>query len=260
MHNAKMLRKAAEYCVNNKIGCFRVSSRILPLKTHPQFGYDMAQLPEGKAIRRAFADCGAYAKKCNLRFSFHPDQFVLLSSTRIDVTRKSIKDLEYHAQVSEWIGADVINIHGGGSYGDKKAALRRFVKALKKISRSVRRRLTIENDDRVYTPADLLPLCEKTGMPLVYDVHHHRCHKDNLTVEQATKHALKTWNRKPLFHISSPKKGWRSRRPQYHHDYINIKDWPACWSGLDITVEVEAKAKELAVKRLYKQLLAKNIC
>ena len=29
---------------------------------------------------------------------------------------------------------------------------------------------------------------------------------------------------------------------------------PACWRGLEITVEVEAKAKELAVARLMKDL------
>jgi len=39
-----------------------------------------------------------------------------------------------------------------------------------------------------------------------------------------------------------------------HHDYIDAADMPACWRGLEITVEVEAKAKELAVARLMKDL------
>jgi UV DNA damage endonuclease len=97
-------------------------------------------------------------------------------------------------------------------------------------------------------------VCSELGVPLVYDVHHHRCLPDRLSIEQATHEALKTWDREPLFHISSPREGWKKTRPQYHHDYIDPADFPDCWKGLDITVEVEAKAKELAVTRLLKQL------
>jgi UV DNA damage endonuclease len=88
----------------------------------------------------------------------------------------------------------------------------------------------------------------------VYDVHHHRCLPDNLSVAQATQRALTTWNREPLFHISSPKHGWGKKGVCWHNDYIDLHDFPAEWRKLDITVEVEAKAKELAVKRLYKDL------
>ncbi|MFA6600588.1 MAG: UV DNA damage repair endonuclease UvsE [Candidatus Omnitrophota bacterium] len=252
--NARELQKAAEFCVANEIGCFRVNSGILPLKTYPQYAYQLADLPGGKTIRDQFVRTGLYARKHDLRFSFHPDQFVLLSSEREDVTQKSIAELEYQAEVSEWIGADVINIHGGGAYGDKVSALSRLTTRLKKLSSRIRTRLTIENDDRVYTPEDLLPVCDKAGMPLVYDVHHHRCLADGLSSEQVTQAALKTWNREPLFHLSSPREGWKSKTPQYHHDYIDPKDFPRFWYGLDITIEIEAKAKEVAVKRLIKKI------
>jgi len=252
--NARELQKAAEFCVANGIGCFRVNSGILPLKTYPQYAYQLADLPGGKTIQNEFVRTGLYAREHDLRFSFHPDQFVLLSSERQDVTRKSIEELEYQAEVSEWIGADVINIHGGGAYGDKVLALGRLRAQLKKLSSRIRTRLTLENDDRVYTPEDLLPLCDKLGMPLVYDVHHHRCLVDGLSPEQATQAALKTWNREPLFHLSSPREGWKSKTPQYHHDFINKKDFPGFWYGLDITIEIEAKAKEVAIKRLMKKI------
>jgi len=94
------------------------------------------------------------------------------------VTRRSIADLNYHAQVSEWIGADVINIHGGGAYGNKKKALDQVARNLKRLSKAVRNRLTFENDDKTYTPSDLLPLCKREGIPFVYDVHHHRWAKE----------------------------------------------------------------------------------
>lgn len=114
----------------------------------------------------------------------------------------------------------------------------------------VRSRLTLENDDKVYTPADLLPVCADTGVPLVYDVHHHRCLPDGLTVAEATKRARATWKTEPLFHLSSPLEGWNGPKPERHHDYISAGDFPKEWLGWPLTVEVEAKAKELAVMRL----------
>ena len=120
----------------------------------------------------------------------------------------------------------------------------------------IRSLLTLENDDRVYTPADLLPVCRDTGLPLVYDVHHHRCLPDGMTVEKATTLALETWRREPLFHLSSPLGGWGGGDARKHHDYIDPEDFPECWQNLNITVEVEAKAKakELAVLQLKETL------
>ncbi len=254
--NAEALRQALEYCAAHGIGAFRVNSQILPLKTHPAAGYRLAELPGAAAIRAAFRRGGRYARAHGLRLSFHPDQFVLLNSPRADVVAASVRELAYHAEVASWIGADVINIHGGGAYGDKPAALRRLASAISRLPRAVRRRLTLENDDRIYTPADLLPVCRATGTPLVYDVHHHRCRPDGLTEAEATRQALRTWNREPLFHLSSPIAGWQGPRPFRHHDFINPRDFPAAWKKRRITIEVEAKAKELAIVRLQTWLAA----
>ncbi len=252
--NAAALRDALAYCAGHGIGCFRVNSQILPLRTHPGLGYRVAELPGGRAIRAAFEACGGFARDHGLRLTFHPDQFVLLSSPRDDVTRASVADLEYQAEVAEWIGADVINIHAGGAYGDKPAAMARLAATLRRLPAAVRRRLTIENDDRSYTPRDLLPFCETHGIPLVYDVHHHRCLPDGLEVAEVSARAAATWDREPLFHISSPRHGWHGAHPEQHHDFIDIRDFPVEWRGLSLTVEVEAKAKEVAVERLRQEL------
>ncbi len=250
LHNSDSLLSALQFCANNGIGCFRVVSQILPIKTHPTCGYRVDDLPEGDEIIRRFKACGRFAAKHKLRTCFHPDQFVVLNSPRPDVVEKSILELEYQAEVAEWIQADVINIHGGGAYGDKPKALGDFARSLDRLSARVRSRLTVENDDKTYTPADLLPICKSTGIPLVYDVHHHRCLPDELSVEQATNDALTTWNREPMFHLSSPIEGWDGPKPERHHDFIDVTDFPECWNPLDLTVEVEAKAKELAVLKL----------
>ena len=92
---------------------------------------------------------------------------------------------------------------------------------------------------------------------MVYDVHHHRCNPDELTIEEATKHAVRTWQelgREPYFHLSSPKNGWLEGSPKPHADYIDPADFPLCWKNYNITVDIEAKAKELAVLKLMKEL------
>lgn len=248
--NAAALKAALVYCRDNGIGAFRINSQILPLKTHPEVGYAVADLPGHDRIIADFQACGRLSRTFDIRTSFHPDQFIVLSSPHGDVVRRSLGDLAYQAEVAEWVNADVINIHAGGTYGDKQAALRRLETVIERLSPAIRSRLTLENDDRSYTPADLLPLCERSGLGLVYDVHHHRCLPDGLSEEAATERALATWNREPLFHLSSPAAGWRGPKPNRHHDFIDTADLPAAWLKRDLTVDVEAKAKEVAVKKL----------
>jgi UV DNA damage endonuclease len=254
MENANALLAALQFCADNGIGCFRVNSQILPIKTHPTGGYEVDDLPEADEIFRRFRACGTFVKQHKLRTCFHPDQFVVLNSPRPDVVEKSVEELEYQGEVAEWIEADVINIHGGGAFGDKQKALGDFARNLDRLSSRVRSRLTVENDDKTYTPADLLPICKATGIPLVYDVHHHRCNPDGLSVEQATRKALATWDREPMFHISSPIEGWDGPKPERHHDFIDVVDFPVYWRRKKITVEVEAKAKEVAVLKLKHEL------
>lgn len=254
MTNADALQASLQFCADNGIGCFRVTSQILPLKTHAECGYDVSVLPDGDEVVRRFKACGEFARTHDIRLSFHPDQFVVLNSPRPDVVGRSIEELEYQAHVAEWIDADVVNIHGGGAYGDKSDALARFARNLNRLSDRVRQRLTVENDDTSYTPSDLLPLCRAENIPLVYDVHHHRCNQDDLLVADATAEAIVTWDREPMFHISSPIAGWKGPHPRRHHDFINLRDFPQCWNELTVTVEIEAKAKEVAVRKLMRQL------
>jgi len=248
--NLAALLQSLEYCAEHAIGGFRIGSWLFPVATHPEAGYRLEDLPQQAELRQLLADCRAYAASNRIRLTFHPDQYTVLNSPRDEVVANAIRDLEHHALLAEWLGADVINIHAGGAYGDKPAALARLAQNLQRLSPPVLERLTIENDDTVYTPADLLPWCRDNGIPLVYDVHHHRCLRDELGVEEATDAALLTWNREPLVHVSSPVAGWFGPYPERHHDYIDWCDFPQSWCSLPITVEVEAKAKELAVLRL----------
>ncbi len=251
--NAKSLLQAVQAVHRLSIGAFRIMSPLFPRMTHPDVGYSLADLPDGETIAILLCATRSFAQLHDIRLSFHPDQFVVLSSPHPAVVANSIRELAYQACLAEAVGADIINLHAGGVYGDKSLALMRFCQVFADLPVNVRSRLTLENDDVSYTVSDLLPVCEKLSIPLVYDVHHHRCKPDDLSVEQATELAGATWQclgREQYCHLSSPRAGWGGGDPRPHADYINPTDVPNCWRDLTMTVDVEAKAKELAVVRL----------
>lgn len=256
--NARNLYTAVETVHRLGIGAFRITSPLFPRMTHPDVGYRLSELPDGEIIRQFLNATKAFAGQHDIRLSFHPDQFVVLSSPHAAVVANSIRELEYHGDLAQAVGADVINIHAGGVYGDKKLALERFCTVFSDLPEPVAARLTLENDDQSYTVRDLLPTCEKLSIPLVYDVHHHRCNPDGLSIEEATRAAGETWQmtgREQYCHLSSPRAGWVTGNPKPHAEYIDPADVPACWLGRTITVDVEAKAKELAVIKLMHDLI-----
>ncbi len=251
LHNARALDEAIAWCAAHHIGAFRVQNGILPLYTHPVVGWTL-EGPEGRGVAERLRAAGARARAADVRLSFHPDQFVVPGSQNPDVVGASLRELEYMAEVASLIGAEQLTIHGGGAQGGKAESLKRLGLGLDRLSPRARALVVLENDDRVYTVEDLLPLCTAAEVPLVYDVHHHHCNPDSLGVEEATDLAAATWRgREPWAHVSSPVIGWSvegNHRP--HADYIDPEDVPKCWLERRMTIDVEAKAKEHAVLRL----------
>ena len=253
--NAAALAAAVERCTELGIGAFRINSQMLPLGTHPVSGYALEALDKVGEIQAAFASARELARTRGIRLSFHPDQFVVINSERAEVVRSSVEELEYQAGAAEMVGADTVVFHGGSAAGGVPAAVERLARGLDLLSDRARRVVALENDDHRFAPADLLPVCRKFGVPLVYDAHHHRCHPDGLSVDEATDLAAATWGeREPYTHISSPRGGWNGSNPRPHADFIDIADFPRSWPGRRMTVDVEAKQKERAVIRLLDQL------
>ncbi len=260
--NTQNLVRAVQTVHRLGIGAFRIMSPLFPRMTHPDVGYSLADLPDADTIANLLYATRSFSQLHDIRLSFHPDQFVVLSSPHPAVVANSIRELDHQAWLAEVVGVEVINLHAGGVYGDKSLALMRFCQVFTGLPENVRSRLTLENDDVCYTVSDLLPVCEKLSIPLVYDVHHHRCKPDGLSVEEATRLAGATWQnlgREQYCHLSSPRAGWGGSDPKPHADYINPVDVPICWRERIMTVDIEAKAKELAVVRLMNDL-AKDGC
>lgn len=254
--NAIALAHAVVRCFDLGIGAFRISSQILPLVTHPVSGYTLESLDFDGVITRSFEAAGQLARALDIRLSFHPDQFVVLNSTREEVVASSIRELDAQARISEIVGADTITLHVGGMTEGKGAALDRLERSIDRLSPAARARLAVENDDRLFTVNDLYPLCVRTHVPLVYDVHHHRCNPDGLDIATATHMASETWRgREPWMHLASARDGANAPNPRPHAEFIDPNDFPREWEGRTLTIDVEAKAKDAAIVALRESLV-----
>ena len=255
--NSKDVLKILVWNKNNNIKFFRLSSALVPWGD----GLDLTTLKDYDEISTALRRAGDYAKANGIRITSHPGPFVVLTSPKENVVEGAIKDLELHGKIFDMMGLsqtpyNKINIHCNGVYGDKLSAMDRFCENYLKLSDSVKKRLTVENDDKatMYNVKDLMYIHNKINIPIVFDYHHHLFNTGDLSEEEALKLAYTTWgNITPVVHYSESKALHEENsklKPQAHSDYI--KSLPNTY-GLDVDIMVEAKAKELAILPFIKK-------
>ncbi|MFC7371575.1 UV DNA damage repair endonuclease UvsE [Fictibacillus iocasae] len=254
--NLESTLRVLHYCVAHQLPLHRMSSSIVPLATHPDVNWDYL-----KHTHKEFAEIGKLIKKYGLRTSMHPNQFTLFTSPREEVTQNAVKDLQYHYDMLSAMGvADTsyLNIHVGGAYGDKDASLQRFYENIKTLPVTILKRLTLENDDKTFHAAETLDVCEKLGVPMMYDYHHDQANP-SIPLSEILPRFVKTWEgtgRPPKVHLSSPKteKQYRS-----HHDFVSLdyvlpffKEAANHTDYLDVMIE--AKEKDRAALKLIAEL------
>ncbi|GAB4823765.1 hypothetical protein N2152v2_010811 [Parachlorella kessleri] len=248
MSNSRDLARLIQWNHEKGIRLFRMSSVLFPWVGT----YEIDDLPNRAELATALRFAGDLARAYDQRLTFHPSHFVKLGAPNEELVAKSIRELEGHSQILDLLGYppshwNKINIHIGGVYNDKEGTLQRFADNFAKLSPNCRARLTVENDDiaNSYSLKELLELHEKTGIPLVFDFHHHKFCTGGLTEEEAFKAALKTWPAgiRPVVHWSESQPG---RKPHAHSDYVR---GPIFLHGLeaDVDVMIEAKCKEQAL-------------
>jgi UV DNA damage endonuclease len=135
--------------------------------------------------------------------------------------------------------------------------MNRFITNFEKLPENVKKRLTVENDDKasMYSVKDLMYIHNAIKIPIVFDYHHHQFCTGGLSEEDALNLATTTWpdGITPVVHYSESKALHESDnklKPQAHSDYIN--SIPNTY-GLDVDIMVEAKAKELAILPFIKK-------
>ena len=247
LKNVQDLLKIVDWNLEHGFRLFRITSDLFPWGSE----YRIANLPDFPDIRATLEEIGSRP----IRLTRHPGPFNQLAGQGRVLTN-TLTDLEHQSELfdlmqltpSHW---NKINIHVGGAYGDKIAALARFAKNFNLLSENVRARLTVENDDRpsLYNVVDLVSLYEAIGTPIVFDYFHHSLNPGQQTEEEAFMTAFNTWDVRPVFHFSDSRQEHEdpSARREAHADWLYS---PVNTYGKDVDIVFECKMKELAVIRM----------
>lgn len=189
--NLTCLFKILQFNARRDLLFFRITSDLVPFASH-----QINKFKWQKHFRRNFEKIGKFIRDHNMRISVHPDQFTLINSLDLDIFKRSIAELQYHAEVLDLMNLDTtakIQIHVGGVYREKENSMRRFVSRYRKIGKTLRRRLVIENDDKSYTVKDCLRIHDDTGIPVLFDTFHHEVHNNGEAVIDCLRKTRKTW-------------------------------------------------------------------
>ena len=89
--NLKVLEEIITYNIKNSIHFYRMSSKIIPLATKDDVSFDYIH-----KYKDYYDRIGEMIKDSNMRVDFHPDQFAVLNSTKLEVVDNTIKILNYH--------------------------------------------------------------------------------------------------------------------------------------------------------------------
>jgi UV DNA damage endonuclease len=265
LHNTLRLLK---HNVAHDIKVYRFSSKLIPLATHKDLE-DWNPMP---VLQDSFVAIGDYVKKHGIRVSFHPDHFTVLSTPRPEVLINSVRDLQHHVAMLHAMELDATvknNIHIGGAYGDKRSAAVRFEEQFEPLSRDIKERLTLENDDKTFNAVETLRVCQNLGLPMVMDIHHQWVNNDGERPWELWSDILKTWQSEfaqadslvdkplpPKIHVSSPRSVTNIRS---HADGVDVgplldflrniaRDTPY------LDVMIEAKSKDVALFGLMKDM------
>ncbi len=253
----------------------RLSSDILPVYTESNWSW-FWRLPDVRTYaEREFRRVGDVARERGVRLSFHPGQFCCIVSDSSDVVRRSIEELEYHADIIRWLGYGnkkldfKLNIHLSGRKG-----ISAFDAAWTKLSPEAKNSLTLENDEYQIGLDDLLLLRHRVG--IVLDIHHHLIKDEEyiLNNDPRIDQIIESWQGvRPVFHYSQSRDEYigkfidriptmaevlvenKKSKLRAHSDFYTNKkinewalshlEWGDCMA--------EAKGKNLAAKELFNQ-------
>lgn len=253
-NNLDHLERILRYNVKNNLLFFRISSGLVPFASHP-----VCKVNWQKHFANRFNRLGEFIKENKIRISMHSDQFVLINSPKELIVERSVRELTYHCSILDLMGLDgsaKIQVHVGGVYDDKILAMKTFEKNYKTfLSPNVRRRLVIENDDRLYNVKECLSIHDRTGIPVLFDSFHNNCYpSDNLGVLKAFKKCCETWGKMdglPMADYSNQEIGYRKGRHCTSIDLRDFRKFILQTRGLDYDLMLEIKDKQIsAIKAL----------
>ncbi len=243
--NIQTLDDALSYCQREGIRLYRMPSSIFPFFDE-DIGREVMQ-----PLAPALARTGERATRLGLRLVMHPDQFVVLSSDSPEVVANSVKILQMHADIMDGLRQPrspwaLLEVHGGKANRSDELVAR-----IRELPDAIRTRLCLENDEYAYSAAEIHDVCVRSGVPMIFDAHHHIVHEklssyDDPSVAEMLAKARATWTEPAhqVVHISNGREDFNDRQ---HSDLIATM--PASYAGAP-WIEIEAKLKEEAIAGL----------
>ena len=259
--NLTALDRVITFLDRQQILLYRITSNLIPFASHPinllQWWDEFA--PELRAIGRRF-------RALDVRVSTHPGQFTVLNSPSAAVVKSALLELEYHARLLDAIEADrsaKIILHIGGLYtSSETVAMDRFCAVASQLPDAVRRRLVVENDDRLFDADEVLSVARRLDLPVVFDWLHHNANPCRAPLAEVLPAIFATWrpeDGRPKVHLSSQ----ASNGPRgAHADYVDVADALAFFEVVPLQpfdCMLEAKQKDRALLRLRAALRRRGV-
>ena len=254
--NLNNLEEILKYNIKNNIHFYRMSSKIIPLATHPNIKINLLNI-----FKEKLEHIGNIIKENNLRVDIHLDEYCVLNSTNPNIVSSTINIIKFYKNMLKTMNIESYMIlHIGSSAFGIEKSITRFINNFKKLDEESKKMIILENDDKVFKIEDVLKICKALNIPMVLDYHHYKCNKVE-PLEQHIKEIINTWKEKtPKMHISSKKNNKEFRS---HHDYIDINDFIELINILktqtkNIDIMIEAKQKDMALFKLIRELKYKD--
>lgn len=228
-HNLSSVMNILKYLSTKPVieRMLRISSDILPMYTENKWKYIWQSHDNKLWYSQEFAKIGEFARKHDIRLSFHPGQFCVLASDRPDVVTKSIEELEYHATMATLMGYGnswhdhgfKINVHISGKQGSDG-----IIKIIPLLSDAARNLVTFENDEMTWGIDECLKIAN--NFPIVLDIHHHLLYSRGEYIQphdDRVKTVVASWrNVRPVIHYSVSKQDVIAGDPTILPDVKNI--------------------------------------
>ena len=278
-HNVLTLQAQLEYIAGLPKGqhMFRLTSDLLPAYSHDDYMPFYFQSDVVRFLELNLGKIGDYARKNDIRLSFHPGQFCVLASDNPGVVENSLVEFEYHADVIRYMGYGKTfqdfkcNVHVGGKAGPKG-----IISALKRLSPEARNCITIENAEFSWGLDASLELVDHCA--LVLDIHHHWINSGEYIepTDPKFQQVIESWRGvRPTIHYSVSREdvltdhcgrtrpdfaalkasGFTSAKLRAHSDYYwntAVNNWALTFSPF-ADIMCESKQKNLASTELIKQ-------
>lgn len=250
--NLQALKEILLWNIEHHITVFRITSNLIPFGSS-----DINSGTWKHELKGDFEEIGKIIRKGKIRVSMHPGQYTVLNTPNNLTLHNTLKDLEYHNTILELMGVDsqsIILVHGGGAYGDKVKSLDLLIKRIGELPLPIRKRLALENDERVFTAQEILMVCKETKIPGVFDVFHHKVLPSfqDISIRDIIMRFSKTWHgKRQKIHYSDQ----APDRPKgAHSQSVNLQEFLNFYNGikdleLDIMLEVKDKQTSLLLLR-----------